>query len=210
MHEALEGTVILPWQELHGASQEQKRTLVRWLRDIQDATRGRFDGGDPGRLVRDVGRRYQAIRTLLSSPVRRRVESALERIGTAFPGYRSSDLVFVHGDFHYGNILVDEVESIAGLIDLDWCRVGHPMEDLAYTAMMLVRDYGNDITRWEDIDGILGWYELDESLRDHFNDYLVLYTLFDIHLFQVAVNLDQKALYREIQVRMLEEICDQE
>lgn len=205
LHRALPGSIVCPWQALHREPVASKQKLITSLRALQDTTRGRFGEGDPGYLVRDVGERFRAIRDLLSPRTRVRVEKALRGVDRAARGFDQADLVFVHGDFHYGNLLVDRHQEVTGLLDLDWCRIGHPLEDLAYTAMMLLRDFDATGTP-VDMDGIQGWYGLDRELRGLFADYLILYAAFDVHLFRHAGNLDRRDFFLEHQVRLTERL----
>lgn len=207
LHPALPGRILRPWQELHRAPEDQRRLLVQTLRTMHDRTAGRLGPADARWLANDVRQRYGGVRDLLSPVAQDRVQVALSRHAAEAARTSSREAVFVHGDFHGGNLLLDDGGRVTGLVDLDWCRVAGPIEDLAYTAMMLVRDYDAPRPRMGEVDRVLTWYGLDPSRRGAFDDALVLYALFDVHLFRNAVKLGDRDRFLRYQVGLLETIC---
>ena len=118
----------------------------------------------------------------------------------------STKACFVHGDFHHGNILARE-GTIVGFIDLDWCRVGNAFEDLAFTMMMLMRDYETWSTefRWQRYHAVLHAYGFSDD-ASILNDYTALYALFDCHVFKSAA-FENAADFYEYQKAFLETLC---
>jgi uncharacterized protein YyaL (SSP411 family)/aminoglycoside phosphotransferase (APT) family kinase protein len=207
LHRALPGRAGTPWQELHRAPDDERRRLVEALKALHDATLGRLGPGDPGWIVRDVRARLEDVRGLLSSDTAARLDAAMARVEEAAGRLEPGGLVFVHGDFHWGNLLADDLGRVTGMVDLDWCRVASPLDDLAYTAMMLVRDYDGGVARLADVDRILAWYGLERGEVGPFLDRFLLYALFDVHLFRHADGLPDRERYVRFQVTMLEELC---
>jgi hypothetical protein len=96
---------------------------------------------------------------------------------------------------------------IVGFIDLDWCRVSSIYEDLAFTLMMLLRDYENwsYAFRWSVYSEILDYYDFsgDPVLL---NDHLILCALFDCAVFKSS-NFDKAAAFFKYQKQFLETAC---
>lgn len=207
LHEALPGEVRWTWQELERAPDEDRAGLVYKLRALHDQTRGRLGPGAPEAAV-EKGRVHLArVGPLLSSGARARISAMLTRLTEAVREVAPENLSFVHGDFHYGNVLLDAAGEVASLIDLDWARVGHPLEDLGYTAMMLVRRTDGTRHRLEDLPRISDWYGVQAAWRDLFTEYVILYALFDVVLFEDATNLPRRAHYVDVQLGLLEDMC---
>lgn len=114
---------------------------------------------------------------------------------------------FVHGDFHHGNIVVDDQRNIIGLIDCDWCRVGHPFEDLGYLVMMCLRKYDSPKFHLDrgHLAQLLGWYGLQESEYSKLFEYLILCALYDV---DVLSDVGEEAQgYLRYQIHLLGELC---
>ncbi len=206
LHLALPGRMIRAWQELHRAPPAERDRLLHLLRRLHDATRGRLDAPDPLWLVRDVTVRLARVRGRLPLGAVLAVEAALERVARAAASAAPRDLAFVHGDFHGGNVLADDDGRVCGLVDLDWCRIARPLEDLAYTAMMLARA----TPAVPPVDALLqvaGTYGLDPSKHGEFLDCAVLYALFDVDLFVAADGLADRARWLAVQSALLVAIC---
>ena len=99
------------------------------------------------------------------------------------------------------------VFAFIDLLDLDWCRVAHPLEDLAYTAMMLLRDYDTGEPRLDRLNEIQQAYGVVHEERPLFNEYLVLYALFDVHLFASTRDLEGGDVFLHHQQTLLERLC---
>jgi aminoglycoside phosphotransferase (APT) family kinase protein len=202
LHRALPGRILRPWQDLHRAPDDERERLLVTLRELHRRTSGRLGPGHGGWLVADVAPRLDAVSGRLSEGACRRARAALERLARRPSGLPGA---FVHGDFHGGNLLVDDQGGVTGLVDLDWCRVGDPVEDLAYTAMMLVRDGEGRAPRLEDLPRLLGWYGLPGPAEGAFADAFVLYAVFDVHLFLGARGLPDRERWAEWQTGLVEE-----
>jgi aminoglycoside phosphotransferase (APT) family kinase protein len=207
LHRRIPGRVLCPWQELHRASDGDRRRLVEALKDLHVSTTGRFEPDDSGWFVREIGRRSAEVKNLLTPFAWRRFGQRLDRHRDVARRLESHGTAFVHGDFHWGNLLVDDAGNISGMVDLDWCRVGSPLEDLGYTAMMLGRDCETGRFAPEALDDAARWYGLPESLRDGFVSACTLYAVFDVHLFREARDLPDRRRYLDVQVGMAEAIC---
>jgi len=203
LHASIPGRILHPWQALFRAPRTDRLRLVGLLRDLHDATQGRLGPGDPHGIHRDLRERLDAVRERLSSRATDRLEAALSRVAD-LPGPVAA---FVHGDFHWGNLLVDDARRVSGLIDLDDCRVSDPLEDLAYTAMMLIRDYDADRVRFAELGAILAAYRMDPGLGERFADWFALFAMFDVHLFAKARPFPGREDFLAFQVRMVEALA---
>ena len=161
-------------------------------------------------FLRDAEEKYKDVKDMLSSDVQKRIKQAMGNVRNASDGFKSNELCFVHGDFHHGNTLVDKKGKIVGFIDLDWCRIGHPLEDLAYTVMMFLRQYTSETIQFNKrhFQKLLKWYNLDQKLLDLFKEYFILYTLYDVYIFKYASNLKNKEFYLNYQLSFLETVSD--
>ena len=207
LHVALPGIIIRPWQELDRAPQAERVALVGLLRRLHDATRGRLPGhADPLWLVRDVTARLGRVRDRLPAGTAHAVDVVLERVGQAAASTAPRDLGFVHGDFHGGNVLVTPDGRVSGLIDLDWCRVARPLEDLAYTAMMLARATP-EVPPVDQLTRAAAVYGLPPSLQPALLDCAFLYAVFDVDLFVAADGLADRARWLALQLRLVDALC---
>lgn len=207
LHHAIPGRVLCPWQSLAAAGEPVRRRLVATLRTMHDATRGRLGPPEPRWLVDDVRRRLATIANRLSSRALTAVNAALDRTAARVADLAPADAAFVHGDFHWGNVLVDDDGHVTGIVDLDWCRVADPLEDLAYTAMMLTRRDDGDAPDPVALDEVLAGYGLPAGRRDAFDDAFLLYVAFDVDLFARADGLDDRDRHLARQVALLEAVC---
>lgn len=207
LHEALPGHVLHSWQALEGAPDADRRRLVRLLRDLHDRTRGRLGPGDPAAVVRTARANAERFADRLSAAARARLRKAFARVMYNAVSFEPADLAFVHGDFHYGNVLLDEAGRVTGLLDLDWSRVAHPLEDLGYTTAMLVRRTDGGAHRLADIDRIWAWYGAAEAVRILYPDYVLFYALYDVALFEDAPNLKDRERWRRVQLDFVEALA---
>lgn len=207
LHRAIPGRVRCPWQGLATAEEPVRRSLVATLRAMHDATRGRLAPPEPRWLADDVRRRLAAVANRLSSRARSAVTDALGRTAARAARLATADATFVHGDFHWGNVLVGDDGQVTGIVDLDWCRVADPVEDLAYTAMMLTRRDDGGAPDPAALEAVLAGYGLPADRRDAFDDAFLLYVLFDVDLFARADGLDDRDRHLARQVALLEAVC---
>jgi aminoglycoside phosphotransferase (APT) family kinase protein len=207
VHAALPGEVLFPWQALEDAPDDGRRRLLRLLRELHDRTRGRLGAGDPGAVVRTARANAARLGDRLSAGARKRLDKGFARVMYNAVSFELADLAFVHGDFHYGNLLLDEAGRATGLIDLDWARIAHPFEDLGYTAMMLVRRTDGRPHRVADLERIWAWYGGDEALRILYPDYVLFFALFDVVLFLEAASLPDRERYVRAQLALVEALA---
>ena len=144
LHRLIPGRPLGGWFELHRIDPSVNRQVLDTLRLLHTKTAGRFDDKfvDRTRLLQLVSPALLQASGFLKSTVLARLETAFDRVARFCGSYASQEGCFVHGDFHHGNILA-HAGRIVGFIDLDWCRVSSPYEDLAFTLMMMLRDYEN-------------------------------------------------------------------
>jgi aminoglycoside phosphotransferase (APT) family kinase protein len=208
LHKLIPGHPLGNWFELHRVDPSVNRQVLNALRQIHTTTTGCFDD-----KIIDRTRLLELVRPALAEAPDFLSDNALEQVRTAFSrvtrfcsSYPAQAGCFVHGDFHHGNILAHG-GRIVGFIDLDWCRIGSPYEDLAFTLMMLLRDYENwsPTFRWPVYREMLDYYGFngDAALL---NDYLILYTLFDCLVFRYARFDDAEAFF-EYQKQFMETVC---
>ncbi|MBV9349296.1 MAG: phosphotransferase [Patescibacteria group bacterium] len=119
-----------------------------------------------------------------------------------------NELCFIHGDYNPGNILFTG-DIPTGLIDLDWSRKGLPLEDLAYTLMMFMRDYATKSFRFDEerFLELCSWYGLREADFPDLKKYLILYAFYDANLFRRLKALPNRELYYSYQKEMLDDFC---
>lgn len=208
IHAALPGRIVRPWQALHLAPDGERRALVVALRALHDATRGRLGPPDPAWIVRDVRARLARAGSMLSARSASRVRAAVDRVEASGRDLDPDRLAFVHGDFHWGNLLVADDGRVDGLLDLDWCRVSDPLEDLAYSAMMLVRNCDGGPWRLDDLDRVVAWYGPGPLDTGRFRDLFLLYAFFDAVLFREATGLPDRERFVRLQLDLIARLAD--
>lgn len=206
----IKGKIICPWQDLNKTNDLTKEKLIKALRNIHDLTMGKFKKNKIDYFSSDITKKYNDIKNILSPSVQKRIKQAIKNVINASKKFTANELCFVHGDFHHGNILVDKNDKIIGFLDLDWCRVGHPLEDLSYTIMMFLRDYASKTFQFnqESFQKFLKWYNCDQKLLALFKDYFILSTLYDIYIFKHTSILKNKKLYFNYQLSFLKAVCN--
>lgn len=210
VYQYIKGKIICSWQELDKANDSETEGLMKALRNLHDLTKGKFKVREIDFFLRDVKGKYEDVKDMLSSDVQKRIMQAMRNVRNASGRFKSDELCFVHGDFHHGNALVEKKGRIAGFIDLDWCRIGHPLEDLAYTVMMFLRQYASKTFQFNQrhFQKLLKWYNLDKKLLGLFKEYFILYALYDVYIFRHASNLKNKEFYLDYQLSFLEAVSD--
>lgn len=205
MYPVIKGDIVCSWQDVQKASEEQTKELLVTLRKIHDFTMGKFSKSEVSNLFREeMETAFSDVKVDIPKNIIKRVSDSINLVINHKSGL--DKLCFVHGDFHHGNMIVDG-GKIVGFIDLDWCRVGNPLEDLAFTAMMLLRDYKKGFKFDEAyLDKILVWYGLDPGLKKLFLEYFILYAMFDVYVFKHA-SMDNHEFYYKYQLRFLKHIC---
>lgn len=203
----IEGKIICSWQDTYKAQTVETERLARALREIQRQTTRKIEGSEEKVFLDDIEQKFAGITDLLPAATRGRVEGALAALRTTLETAAPGQQCFVHGDFHHGNVIVNRGRPV-GLVDLDWCRIAHPFEDLAFMSMMTLRDYRQKGYMHDDdlLEKILAAYGLDDNSRALFYDYLILCAAHDVYVFKYMIR-DAANFYLEYQLRMLAELC---
>lgn len=214
MYYMIQGHTICNWFNIGQATEARDKLILRTLYNIHNNTRGRWDTSyqDRNFFLRDLKKKYQQVRRLLSTTVRTRLDTSIKAIQSITKQLAKEDLCFVHGDFHYGNIIFNDRDKIIGLVDFDLCRIGHPFEDLGYTVMMLLRHYKTNIFKFSKslYSRFIKWYDIKRVTHSSlFVEYLLVYTLYDIALFKESPYLNNKEYYLSYQLSMLKNLCKQ-
>jgi len=188
LHRLIPGRTLGNWYTLHEVDASVDRQVLGTLRRLHESTTGVLPPEANSRtfLPDRVRPLLAEASSFLGEQAMHRLLASFRRVERFCGQYSESEICFVHGDFHHGNLLVDAGE-VVGFIDLDWSRAGHALEDLGFTLMMLQRDYAtwspaaNPRRREE----LLSMYRFqgDLSLLD---DYVRLYALFDCEVFKNA------------------------
>ncbi len=212
--ERLPGEILSPRRAPERLDDGLARRLVGLLRTFHAYTCGRLGKGDPGRVVREARANLALAAGELTPPQRARLEVARVRVMSAALSFEAAQLALVHGDFHYGNLLIDGDAKLTGVIDLHRCRVGHPLEDLGYTAMMLMRGStrgkGGEGLCSSLRDTIYDWYSGEDGLtagRRLYHEYVLLAALSDLVLFKRAANLPQREPHVAAQLELLSKLA---
>jgi thiamine kinase-like enzyme len=208
LHRLIRGRTLGNWYELHRVLSPVDRQVLTALRRLHERTRGCFDEGKVSRafLTDRIRPLLEEAGSFLTAESRRRIHGSFLRVKSFSETYSAAESCFVHGDFHHGNIIANK-GRVVGFIDLDWCRVGHPAEDLGYTMMMLLRDYASWSAafrrkRYEDLLSLYR-YHGDRSIL---NDQIVLYALFDCGVFKNA-DFERAEYFHAYQKMFLETVC---
>lgn len=188
VHRLIPGRPLGSWTELHRVPPRADRQVMTALRRLHQSTRGRFAEEKLARafFVDRIEPQLEEAPSFLPGPAVRALRAAFERVRAFTARYPAAEACFVHGDFHHGNVLTNE-GAVSGFIDLDWCRIAHPLEDLGFTVMMLLRDSDTwspafRPRRYRELVSLYG-PDGDTSCLD---DYILLYGLFDCHCFRTA------------------------
>lgn len=210
----LPGKILAPWQSIHEASDDDTERVLEALRKLHDSTVGMtaHEHEEPTRFSLDIREKLAATKHLLSPHAERRLALALERIAAHERMLHPEDLCFVHGDFHHGNVLVDDRGAIRGLIDFDFCRIGHPFEDLGFTMMMCLGRYESDAFRFDELlfQKILQWYGLPPKEHSLLAEYLLAALLIDLASFADADEygaMENREWYLRFQISMTQDLC---
>ncbi len=204
------GWVICTWNEFKKATSHQTRALMRALRKWHSETRGLLDLTDESRyqFVNEMKFILKKLNGIISQKEVDRGYAALQRIEKAAGQWDAADTVFVHGDFHHGNLVIDDKDEPIGLLDFDWSWIGTSVADVSYTVMMLIRRYHTERFQFpkQTVLQLLDWYGLPETSFLSFTDYLILYNLHDIHIF-LSAPMPEQQHYLAYQRSMSEDLC---
>jgi len=208
LHKLIPGKPLGSWFELHRLDPSINRQVLNALRRLHNMTSGCFESKhiDRSRLIELVTPALNEAPSFLSEKALNRLWDAINKVSQYCESYTTEAGCFVHGDFHHGNILAYK-NRIIGFIDLDWCRISSLYEDLAFTLMMLMRDYRNwsHSFQWSKYYQLLDYYRFKGNIN-LLNDHLILYTLFDCDVFKSA-SFDDAGVYLKYQKIFLETLC---
>lgn len=204
----IKGEILCAWWNLEKLSEEQKKNVFVTLRELHSKTFGKLTGKiDNYDFIEDVTHRLSDIGNNISTDEFIRIQKAVNIVKNFQNNLQKQDICFIHGDYHPGNIIFKENEII-GLLDFDFSRSGSFLEDLAYTVMMFLRNYKQPFEfNEEDYQKFLNWYRVKEEDIIIFNEYLILYTFYDFHLFRDLKQLSNQDKFIEYQRCFLENVC---
>lgn len=211
IYPVLQGKILGTWQQ--GASamaRTDMKKILAAMHLLHDRTKGLFPAPQELWLVQSVRAEMQKNPSVLAAEEKKLIDQSMQRITRRTASLKKEDFCFVHGDFHHANVLTDDRGEIYALLDLNWCRIGHPLEDLAYTFTMFLSDYRDPF--------VLDDQRMRMLVRDYdpayeadlfFLDLFAVATLYDVFLFtaQRSEHGDFYARYRrallsEIQKRI--------
>jgi Ser/Thr protein kinase RdoA (MazF antagonist) len=209
MYPFIIGTVKRTWYHLDETDDNEVIEIFGKMSELHAKTRGKLDlSKTPNHFSDSIEERFNVVSGDISSNEKERVERALKNVKKIESSLPIKEMVYVHGDYHPGNIIMNEKSKIVGLIDTDWSRFGHYLEDLSYTIMMFLRNYKEDFVFEEKkLNKFLNAYDFNKNDRDKLNDYLILYTLYDVFVFQTMINITNHEKYLKYQKSMLKELC---
>ncbi|MDD4989486.1 MAG: aminoglycoside phosphotransferase family protein [Candidatus Pacebacteria bacterium] len=209
----IQGDILCSWWELEKLSPEQEKNTFVTLKKLHTDTAGILsDVSDITQyhFLNDVRQRFSDPDPLLSEKEKKRIQQSIDYVVAREERFAESEKCFVHGDYHPGNTIF-KGSKVVGLLDLDWSRKGYGIEDLAYTVMMFLRDYRlpKFLFKKEKLANYIKWYDLArEQVRD-LHEYLILYTFYDVHLFDRLSSIPDPKKFRAFQRAFLNEICEQ-
>src|SRR3989338_8957415 len=206
----LSGKILSTWQQMGLASDDDTRHVLEALRKLHDETKGITirDHEHPLSFTDDIRGKHHQTKHLLSAHANQRIDVALQRVETYEKTLKSQDLCFVHGDFHHGNVIVDDQKVIHALIDFDFCRIGHAFEDLGFTVSMCLRTFDADSFHFDDIrfQKLLQWYGLPPPDHSLFAEYVMLASIIDLHSFADGAEygaMENREFYLRYQISLL-------
>ncbi len=209
-YQLIPGDIICAWWNLDRLTDEQAKNIFVTLRQLHQKTAGKLSQiniESEYNFLDDVSRRLLDIGDGISASERARVQRAIKVTRDFSHDLREKDYCFVHGDYHPGNIIF-QGNKVFGLLDTDWARKGSYLEDLAYMIMMFLRDYRQPFKLIvENYQKFLSWYAIGKEDFPIFNEYLILYTFYDLHLFRDLEKLPSQEVNYEYQRKFLADVC---
>ena len=208
----INGTILGNWYEIDLATNETNDFLLRELRKLHYKSRNVASGSLIRRnfLLDTLAPLLPVCASLLSSQASQRLNEAFNSTKKFYSSYPDTESVFVHGDYHHGNVLVNSDMQIIALLDLDWCRFGHRIDDLAFSVMMFLRTQKrspSDIS-WNEILLSLNTYDANISTGelDQIKDCIILYGALDLAMFSQAYS-ERAQFWAKYQLPFLESLC---
>lgn len=209
MYPLIPGKIKYTWFHLDEIEDVIVEKTFENLSKLHSNTRGllkplvTYDG-----FSKDIKKRLIQVSDDITTEEKERVERALKVVVNIETNLDSDEMVYVHGDYHPGNILLDKNGEITGLIDTDWGRAGHYLEDLSFAIMMFLRNYKKEfVFQVSDLNKYLDPYGFNRKDKDLLNEYLILYTLYDVFVFKTMKNIPDHQKYLIYQKSMLKTLC---
>lgn len=205
------GRPLGTWQEIQRGGDQDMQLVLRSLRNLHDRTMGLHIHAyeDPLRFSQDMRKKLEVVSHFLAPHALNRIDQALAHVAAHEAILTPQDLCFIHGDFHHGNIIVNDRREITGLIDLDFSRIGYPLEDLGFTVMMCLRSCDRNVfvldLPYER--QLLEWYGLHPDQHSLFAEYLLLGGLIDLWAFTVSTGMQQRDAYLQYQISLVQDCC---
>ncbi len=202
----IKGWILSTWKDTGEVTDEHKEFLFRNLRAMHERTLGKLNHNHTNYFLSEIERCIPRLEEHLDKEIISNVESAVSSVKDFTAGLTLDDLCFIHGDFHFGNIVLNEAFEIVGLLDMDWVRVGHPFEDVAYTTMMYMRDYSKEVfdLDYKKLRQMMDWYGVRKEDERIFMDYFLL-SIFD----NISIPKNERDLrYSRYQKSYLKAVCE--
>ena len=205
------GRPLGTWQEIQRGGDQDMQFVLRSLRHLHDRTMGLHIHAyeNPLHFSQDMRKKLAVVSHLLSPHARNRIDQALARVAAHEETLTPQDYCFVHGDFHHGNIIVNDRREIAGLIDFDFARIGCPLEDLGFTVMMCLRSCDSNafVLDLPYERQLLEWYGLHPDQHSLFAEYLLLGGCIDLWAFTISTGMQQRDAYLRYQIALVQDCC---
>jgi len=206
----IKGEIICAWWNFEKLSEKQKERVFVTLRELHLKTLGKLkniSSNNQYDFVDDVIQRLSSIGNQITTKELKRIQKAINIIKDFRDSLQEKNFCFVHGDYHPGNIIFQK-DRVIGLLDFDFARKGSYLEDLAYTLMMFLRNYQGPFEfREKDYLKFLGWYGIKKGHIPILNEYLILYTFYDFHLFRDLEQLPKQSMFIQYQKDFLKDVC---
>lgn len=210
-YKLIPGDVFCTWYNINQLPPHHVSTCFKVLENIHRKTKGNVchkllhSYFDIAETCSRLALKYQLLfsRTMIST-VLHSVDVIKHHQSSLLPTERC----IIHGDFHPGNIVFNG-DLVSGLIDTDFVRPGHYLEDLAFSTMMFLRDFTKPYIYVESEIGF--YYDLYKAPRtdyDLFKHYLLLFCFFDIETFEGMANQTNNRDLLDYQIRMFRRIAD--
>lgn len=201
------GEIPFTWYESHLATASQLEFLFQTLRKYHEATAGLAAPEKGKRYFDSTAQALKRSRALLSERANDRLTTALQRARESAK-CNPENISYVHADWHLGNLVLCD-GAVAGVLDWDWSHFNDPLEDVAFSVMMYLRDYrfGNFNFDAERLARLLEYYRLESERYPLFTEYLLLGAFFDLDGFAYMPGIPIREKYVCYQRQTVEDLC---
>lgn len=202
----IEGDILCNWWEMEKMSDKELLLMFKTLRGLHESSRGKLSHVPRSEGQSVVLRRWLASAEGSLAPSQMRlVERACDVVGDSERSLSDGERCFVHADYHPGNIIFRNGQ-IVGLVDTDWSRTGHYLEDVSYSVMTAMRDYRHTFHFDEaKFDVFLKWYDVPAGDRGLLSHYMVLAIFYDFFLFSTRREFTHRPHIISLQEAFLED-----